>query len=36
MRLECEGQRREVWENKKNLRRRKERIVEDLTWRKGR
>lgn len=32
VRLESEGQRREVWENKKELSGRKERIVEDLTW----
>lgn len=27
-----EGQRKEVWDNKKKLKRRKERIVEDLSW----
>lgn len=31
VKLESEGQRREVCENKKTLRGRKERIVEDLT-----
>lgn len=34
MRLESEEQRRE--KNKKKLKGRKERIVEDLIWRKGR
>lgn len=32
VRLENEEQRREVMEKKKRLRGRKERIVEDLTW----
>lgn len=33
VRLKSEGQRR-IWENRKNLKGRKERIVEDLTWEK--
>lgn len=34
VRLESEEQRREILEKKKNLKDRKERIVEDLTWKK--
>lgn len=34
VRLESEKQRREILEKKKNLKDRKERIVEDLTWKK--
>lgn len=30
--VKLENERKEVWENKKKLRGRKKRIVEDLTW----